>query len=208
MVSVLASGSTGNSVLYHQSILVDIGIPYSLFAEIDVQSLMLVLLTHEHRDHLNLYTLRKLQFERPGIRIAAGEHLLGNLSGFRNIDVMEAGKIYNYGNIRVSPVVLYHDVPNFGWRIYVGDKKYFHATDTAHLRGIEAKGYDYYCLEANYDEETVLEAIQAKREVGEYAHQRYSVNVHLSNQQADEFFYKNKKEDSKLIRLHVSNSYL
>jgi len=105
-------------------------------------------------------------------------------------------------------VSLFHDVKNFGYRLYSGSERVFHATDSAHLEGISAKEYDLYCLESNYDAETVFDIIREREARGEYAHQRGAINSHLSFQQANDFFYKNKGENSKLIRLHESSTSL
>ena len=98
------------------------------------------------------------------------------------------GKIYDYGAFKVSPVKLYHDVPNFGWRIFLPNgQKIFHATDTAHLEGITAKGYDLYAIEHNYCEEYIQQAIEEARANGEYTHAYGNINTHLSIQQARAF---------------------
>jgi len=201
MHSIIASGSTGNSVVYHNSIMVDCGIPFNLLTRI-INNLQLVLLTHKHSDHLNLSTIKKLAFERPSLRFGCCEWMVEHLEGIKNVDVYEIGKIYDYGQFQISPVKLYHDVENCGYRIFKDGTKIFHATDTCTLDGISAKEYDLYALEHNYDEETVWDNIKAIEDSGGFAHQRGAINSHLSEQQAKEFFFRNMKESSKLIRLH------
>ena len=205
MYNVIATGSDGNAVLYQDKILVDAGVPYSKI-EPYVRQLSIVLLTHEHRDHINPATIRRMSFERPALRFAAGEWMREHLEGIRNVDILEIGKLYDYGTFQVSPVKLYHDVPNCGWRIFADGKKIFHATDTAHLEGITAKEYDLYSVEHNYDEETVHEIIAELTARGEYAHQRGSINSHLSEQQAKEFIYQNRAPYSQILRLHESTT--
>lgn len=206
MYHIISSGSQGNAVLYHNSILVDCGVSFSKI-EPFLKNIKIVLLTHIHGDHINLKTLKKLQYERPTLRIGTCKWLLPLLSELNNIDVYQIGKIYNYGSFKISPVKLYHDVENCGYRIFKDDYKIFHATDTAHLEGITAKEYDLYAVEHNYDEEKVKKAIEEAREKGVFCHAEGSIKTHLSFQQAWEFIQINKKENSETIRLHKSKSF-
>lgn len=207
MYEILSSGSHGNAVKYHNSILLDCGISFQAIKP-HIRDIQLLLLTHEHGDHINTNTVKRLASERPGLRIGCGEFMLQKLQGInlRNIDLYEAGKIYDYGEFKVSPIKLYHDVPNFGYRIFKGEYRLIHATDTFTLQGISAKNYDLYCLEANYDEYTVWQTIQEYESQGKYAYMRGSINSHLSNVQAHNFFLSNKGEHSKLITLHESKT--
>jgi ribonuclease BN (tRNA processing enzyme) len=207
MYKVIATGSTGNSVLYHGSILVDCGVPFSKI-EPHLYDINLLLLTHIHGDHFNLATIKKLQFERPSLRIGCGSWMVEHMEGLKNIDVYEYGKLYDYGTIQISPINLYHDVENFGYRIFKGDHKTIHCTDTMHLEGITAKCYDLYAIEHNYNEDTINQSIESAQNIGEYSHQRSSFNSHLSEQQAREFIFKNKGEVYDILRLHESSMQL
>ena len=202
MYKVISSGSEGNAILYHNSILVDCGVSFAALKPF-IYNIQLVLLTHEHKDHFNLKTIEKLLFERPSLRIGCCNWI--DIQG-RNIDRYEIGEVYNYGKFSVSPVKLYHDVPNCGYRIFKDNVKVFHATDTAHLNGIEAKGYDLYALECNYNEDTVFESIEKKQLEGKFAYQKGAINSHLSEQQASDFVFKNKGENYQFIRLHESKT--
>ncbi|NQY30327.1 MAG: MBL fold metallo-hydrolase [Flavobacteriaceae bacterium] len=206
MYQVLSSGSKGNCVIYHNSITVDMGIPYSMIKEYQ-NSLQIVLLTHIHGDHFNYSTIKKLAFERPTLRFACGEFLSKKLQGIKNVDVLEVGEIYDYGQFKISPITLYHDVPNFGYRIFKDGTKIIHATDTCHLDGITAKNYDLYAIESNYNEDTIFESIELKKTKGEFAYQAGAIESHLSEQQARDFIFKNKGEKSEVIRLHESSNY-
>ena len=204
---VISSGSEGNAVIYNNAIMVDCGVSLKALEAVK-RSLKIVLLTHKHSDHLKLRTLQRLQAERPTLRVACGDFLLEELPCIKNIDVLQVGKIYDYGAFKVSPVKLYHDVPNFGWRIFLPNgQKIFHATDTVHLEGITAKGYDLYAIEHNYCEEYIQEAIEEARANGEYTHAYGNINTHLSIQQARAFIDKNRKESSEVLELHKSRSF-
>lgn len=204
---VISSGSEGNAVIYNNAIMVDCGVTLKALNEVK-RSLKIVLLTHKHSDHLKIRTLQRLQAERPTLRVACGDFLLEELPCIKNIDVLQVGKIYDYGAFKVSPVKLYHDVPNFGWRIFLPNgQKIFHATDTVHLEGITAKDYDLYAIEHNYCEEYIQQAIEEARANGEYTHAYGNINTHLSIQQARAFIEANRKESSEVLELHKSRSF-
>lgn len=206
MYRVIASGSTGNAVLYHNSILIDIGVPFALLKP-HIKSIQLVLLTHCHKDHINMTALKKLVAERPTLRIGCGAHMKEYVEGFKNVDYYEPGKFYEYASFSICPIKLYHDVENFGYRIFKGETKILHCTDTAHLEGITAKDYDLYSIEHNYDAETVYTLIAQQEALGHYAHQRGSVNSHLSEQDARDFIFKHKGSHSQVLRLHETKSF-
>lgn len=205
MYNVLSTGSKGNCVIYHDTIAIDMGVSYSMIKNYK-SNLQIVLLTHIHGDHFNLATIKKLAFERPTLRFACGEFLAEYLQGIKNLDILKAGVVYDYNFFKVSPVTLYHDVPNFGYRIYKGEHKTIHITDTAHLEKIEAKNYDLYAIESNYNEDTIFESIKEKNSKGEFVYQIGSIKTHLSEQQARDFIFKNKGENSKVLRLHESTN--
>lgn len=204
-VNVISSGSKGNAVLYG-SVLVDCGVSFSKLKPY-IQQIQLVLLTHAHSDHLNVRTLQMLQKARPAVRIGTPEYLLSELSGLNNIDVYHIGQLYDYGCFQVSPVKLYHDKPNCGYRIFIEGKKILHCTDTNTLEGITARGYDLYAIEHNYDEEKAQRAIEEARAKGRFCHAVGSIKTHLSWQQAREFINANRKGDSQILELHKSEMF-
>jgi hypothetical protein len=99
-------------------------------------------------------------------------------------------------------VQLYHDVPQCGYRIYHNNEKAFYATDTAHLNGITAKGYDLYLIEANYGEEEIKEREAKKRAEGKFAYEASVPFRHLSREQASAFVLENAGDNSKVVFIH------
>lgn len=206
MYQIIGTGSTGNAAIYHGNIMVDCGTAFEPIAPY-IKQIQLILLTHAHGDHIKMTTLNRIMAERPSIRIGCCEWMTDFVKQYpRNVDVYEIGKIYNYGAFSVSPIRLYHDVPNAGYRIFKGNHKTIHATDTAHLQGITAKGYDLFAIEHNYDADTVFDTIARIEAAGGFAHQRGSINSHLSEQQAREFISANRKESSVIVRLHETKT--
>ena len=204
--NIIKTGSQGNAVVLNDYLMVDIGVSFKTLEEV-YKDLKIVLITHEHHDHINRATVKKLAKERPTLRWACCEWLVPILLkcdvSERNIDVLEIGKIYDYKAFKVSPVRLFHNVPNCGFRLYFGETKVFYATDTAHLNGIVAKDYHWYFIEANYTEEDLQRRIREKQEKGEYSYEMNAANRHLSREQADAFLLENAGEHSRHEYLHM-----
>lgn len=201
---IIATGSKGNAILYHNCILVDCGVPFTLLKPY-YKDIKLVLLTHIHGDHFNIQTIKKLAFERPSIRFGCPIHLKSSMPPHTNIDIYEYNRTYVYNFAAITPIELKHDVPNFGYKIHSYNTKLFHATDTSTLEGIEAKDYDLYAIEHNYDEESTIKKLYEDDENGLYNHQSRSIFTHLSEQQAKDWLYKNKGENSEVLRLHETS---
>ena len=144
-------------------------------------------------DHFNFQTIKTLMTNRPTLRIGCGEWMAKYLEGIKNVDIYEIGKVYDYGSFKVSPVKLYHDCENFGYRIFKGNYKIIHCTDTSHLEGIIAKDYDLFCIESNYNAETIQTQIESKEAKGEFSYKRGAINSHLSEQQCNDFFLQKQR---------------
>lgn len=202
---VIGTGSSGNAVVLNGSVLIDCGVPFKAIKDV-AGNLKAVLMTHCHTDHLKPSTVRKLAGLRPDLRFCCCAWLVFDLIDCgvpaRNISVVEIGKKYEFDGFSVSPVLLYHNVPNCGYRIYMDGERAFYATDTAHLDGITAKGYDLYLIESNYGEEEIKERIRAKLENHEYCYEWNVPDRHLSFEQANEFLLANMGENSGYIFLH------
>lgn len=205
--NIISTGSKGNAVVINDNILIDVGVSYKSLQKV-VGDLKVVLLTHIHSDHFRFNTIKKLAFEKPLLKFVCCEWLVKPLLmagvNINNIAVVSCGKAYKVGNIAViSPIKLYHDVPNAGYRIYIGKEKLLYATDTAHLNGISAKDYDLYLIEANYEDSEIKKRIEKKLSDGEYAYEIKAMNRHLSKQQADEFIFNNAGLKSKVEYIHL-----
>ena len=203
--TVIGTGSTGNAVLLNNRILVDCGVPYRDIAPY-IRQIQLVLLTHCHGDHFNPATVRRLAAERPSLRFAGGAWLLQEMvdAGIskRNIEVLECGKMYNYGIDSIIPVRLNHNVPNCGYKIHFAGGKVFYATDTNDLNGIFAKDYDLYLVEANYEDEEIRRRIKQKEIDGEFAYEKNVLHNHLSKEKCDAWIYANAGCTSEYVYLH------
>ncbi len=201
--NIISSGSQGNAVVIDDDILIDIGVPYKALADVKGQ-LKLVLLTHIHGDHINKTTLSRLVRERPTLRVGCCEWMkdVAAECEAKRIDVYDIGRRYNYGAFSLSPVKLYHNVPNCGYRLYRDDKKILYCTDTNTLDGISAKDYDLYMLECNYEDEEIRNRIASKAQRGEYAYEYNVLHNHLSKQKCDDFIVANAGGNSEFVYMH------
>ncbi len=202
---VISTGSKGNAVIINECILVDCGVPYKAIKPF-AQKLKLVLLTHIHSDHFRPSTLRTLSQERPTLRFGCGSWLATDLVAAgvpaRNIDILEPGTMYGYGLCNVIPVWLVHNVINCGYKIHFPAGKVFYATDTNNLNGIVARHYDLYMVEANHEEDVILQKIADKKAAGEYAYEVHAMRNHLSKEKCDDFIYRNIGPGGEYIYLH------
>lgn len=203
---IISTGSKGNAVVIGQSILIDCGVPFRALQEA-YQRLQLVLLTHIHQDHFNRSSIKRLAKERPTLRFGCCEWLVEALLDCgvakRNIDVYQCGIAFVYsGFCTIKPEKLLHNVPNCGYHIWKGAEALFYATDTNSLKGTEARDYDLYMIEANYEEEEIMERIQRKQEAGEYCHEWDVLKNHLSKEKADDWLYSQMGARSRYVYLH------
>ena len=203
-VTVLASGSGGNSTVVSSSrtrLLIDCGLSCKetckrLHASgIDPRSLTGILITHEHADHVGglHVTAKKLGVPvfMTGATHGAWQQTFTDSAGNRvraeRLELFEAGRRFEVGDIGVLPFTIPHDAADpVGFTFtaegiklgYVTDLGYLPASVREHLRGC-----DGLMIESNHD----LEMLR----VGPYpwaVKQRVMSRVgHLSNEAAAGF---------------------
>lgn len=202
---VIGTGSFGNAIVLERSILLDCGMPFKKIKPF-AKDLQLVFVSHCHSDHFKQSTIRALAAERPTLRFCGGEWMAGKfiMAGVspRNIDILEAGKRYDYGAFQVEPVPLYHDVPNYGLKIFINDKKAIYIVDTGYVDDVEAKNFDLFLLENNHTEADIAYRIAEKQARGEFAYEVRASKTHLSQEQAEAWLARNAGENSKYVFLH------
>lgn len=202
---VLGTGSSGNATVLNNTVLVDCGMPFKIISPY-VDALRLVLLTHIHSDHFNRATIKRLAHDRPTLRFGCGRWLVPELVELgvskTKIDVMVEGMRYSYGKLSVIPVKLVHNVENFGYKLNFDGFRVIYATDTSTLRGVEAKGYDLYLVEANYNEDEIDQRISEKLANGQYAYEIAAKKNHLSQSQCDDWLYQNMNMRSQYVYMH------
>ncbi len=211
-LKIISTGSKGNAVLLDNHILIDCGVPYcrlSAYAD----KIKYIFLTHQHSDHLNTSTLRRLCTEHPSIKIIYNGYLACALYKdcsefiYKSSFITESKKWYQVGKFMFENEMLMHDVPNCAWKIFISTAKstfkLIYATDTSSIERIRAKDYDLYLIEANYDNNEIVERMKNKIACGGYMYEDRVLRTHLSKQQADEWLYKNMGEQSSFIYMHA-----
>lgn len=209
--SILASGSSGNCIIINDIIALDMGIPFKLLGEY-TKTIKLVFISHQHSDHFNPATIKRLHDLRPTVRFCVGDFLYQKLIDIginkKNIDVIKHNKIYDYRILKIMPFMLIHDVFNYGLRLFMGGEKLLYAVDTNKLDHITAAEFDLYLIEANYDEEKLENNIKSDIEKGIYSYGMRVRDTHLSIQKASEWIMENAGANSKYEFIHQSKNNL
>ena len=192
-VEIVGSGSSGNAIFLDREVLIDAGVPFGELG--DASKLHTVLLTHIHGDHMNATTIRKLVVNTDASFLCnwhVGDALFGWGVPHDRVMVVDFGDSTERNGWVFFPVHLYHDVPNFGWRIVdPHGHTHFHATDTYTLDGIHAKNYDSATIECNHHLPIARKIIEDAVENGEFTHLKGAINSHLSVEKAVEFVERN-----------------
>ena len=166
-ISVLASGSTGNSLYLEtdkKRILVDAGLSgkkvVSLLAEVGKkpEDLDAILVTHEHVDHIKgvgvLARKYNLDVYANEGTWQAMDQALGKLAPEQK-HIFKMGTTMTLGDMDIESFGVSHDAvqPQF-YRFYRNNKSFAMLTDTGYcsdyLRGV-IKGADAYLIESNHD---------------------------------------------------------
>ncbi|MBP2650320.1 MAG: yycJ [Firmicutes bacterium] len=166
-VHVLASGSRGNSTflqLGDANILIDAGISARRIKteldkiDVDICDLDGVLITHEHRDHINgLSTLTRKYGVPVYARPATWEAILSQ-PAVKAIPLscqLELTASLDIGNVKIESFSISHDaVDPVGFSLYHSHTKYAFATDLGFVTDTVKKALalsDVIVLEANHD---------------------------------------------------------
>lgn len=189
-ISVLASGSTGNSLFIEtnqKKVLVDAGLSgkkiTSLLAEVNrkPEDLDAILVTHEHRDHIHgvgvLARKYKLDVYANEKTWQAMDPLIGIVPTEQKCH-FEMGKVLTFGDIDIESFGVSHDAaaPQF-YRFHKANRSFVILTDTGYcsdyLRGL-IKGADAYLMESNHDLEMLRMGAYPwnlkQRILGDYGH--------------------------------------
>ena len=170
-IRILATGSSGNSVLVDHQILIDAGITKKAFQSfgIDPKTISLLAITHRHSDHMNLPFVRYLLEE--GVSMLLPAEAIADIAREGKADtkvLCATGQIKKIvpeeetvvGGIRLIPYAQkHHDIINYAFVLEKAEERLLYSTD---LDTVEATDvgvgllhlgqFDTLLLEGNYDE--------------------------------------------------------
>lgn len=169
-VSVLASGSSGNSIFISNGkirLLIDAGLSGKKITDrlkscnINGEDIDAILVTHEHQDHVKGVGILSRRYDLP---IYANEltwegafSCLGKIED-NNIKIFN--KDFMVGSLGIEPFSISHDARDpVGYIIHAGDKKIGIATDMGYVsKAIKEKltGLDFLIIESNHDLEMLM----------------------------------------------------
>lgn len=197
-------------------ILFDAGISFKRI-EPYINEFEFMFVSHIHKDHLKRKTIKRIVEANKKVYCSSSccevlrEH---------NIECIE----FNFGDVLtkknskgdtyiIKCFELYHNVPNVGYKVeiidFLGDSiKFIFATDTNNLNDVTAKDYDYFFIEENYCEDFIKKIQEDNIFLNHWENGEDSKMRHLSIQQSQTFFVKNKKKTSVFIGLHQSDRFL
>lgn len=196
--TILASGSTGNSLLVESEgarVLVDAGLSAKkieqLMEERDVKGSELdaIFITHEHSDHIKGVGALARKHDLPVYANektweALNKHL-GELAE-EKIKVMETGSVAHFGQLQVESYPISHDAAEpVGYCFYDGEHKLSLATDLGYVSGkVKEKivDSDAVILESNHD----IEMLRMGKYPWNIKRRILGDTGHLSNEAAGE----------------------
>lgn len=215
----LSSGSSGNCYYlgneFH-GILIDAGISATSIRrflrdmDISMQTIMGVLITHNHIDHIKGLEVLTRKNSIPAYTTGkVRESILGPQSKISsgNIREIPLKEKFNLAGFDIEAFPVCHDAPEtVGYHICYGDKKVTIATDLGHICPTAApyiKAANLLVIESNYDEEMLVN--------GQYPYflkaRIKSDHGHLGNHQASAFLADNIGDNLSYICLaHLSKN--
>ena len=207
--NVLGSSSKGNSILVEDFLLLDCGVSYKKLKPY-LSKIKLIFISHEHSDHLNKKTIKQIVYNYPTIKFVTGssgvaKELALQKANYKNVYILDWGKKYDLGAIKVKLDYLYHDVQNYALHWEYKGKKGLYAVDTCRIDQIEAKNYDLYLIEANYKEELLEYHKQNCIDDNQLFYLNRVDSTHLSWEKANDFLINNMGDNSEYQYIHQSN---
>ena len=206
---IIGSGSKGNAILVQTKILLDCGVSYSKLARY-LKYIKIIFIGHQHKDHLLSSTIQRIAYNYPNIKfITSSSDVVIKLTQARvpkkNIFYLQPKKWYSLGIMKVKTEPLTHDVENYALKWEYEGKKGFYATDTSNLDNIDAKGYNLYLIESNYNEELLKKHIEECEDENMLYYLNRVPYTHLSYEQANSFLIENMGDNSQFEYIHQSD---
>lgn len=198
-IHILATGSKGNCAIIKENnakLMIDCGIDFKDIITNenfgDFNDYQALLITHNHKDHSK-----------------ARENM--NLSGLKIIDTHYSEPNVKYGvdkSFSIIPYLVIHDCECYGYMIKsnISNTKIVWQTDYSDCPIIQ--GADVYCIEINYDNETMSDIIFNANNDFNTAYLNKIKNTHNSLESAIAYFSQLKTKPKYIIVLHSNKKHL
>ena len=207
--NIINSNSKGNAIVIEDFILLDCGVTYTKIKQY-LKNIKIIFISHVHKDHLLPATMKTIAYNYPTIKcIVASEPVVNKLVecgvNKKNIYLLKSGKKYDLGMIKVKLEELIHDTPNYGLKWEYKGKKGIYCTDTNDVSHIQAKKYDLYLIESNYNEELLKKHIEECDDVNKLYYLNRVSRTHLSDKKCNDFLIENMGSNSEFVKIHKSS---
>lgn len=208
---VIGSSSKGNCIVVEDMLMLDCGVSYVKIKPY-LKKVKLIFISHIHKDHLLPSTIQKIAYNKPTMKFVTGSKQV-----VRKLDEIGVNRnniiyLYNYswfdlGIIKLKLEPMRHDIENYGLHFKKSGKKGLYVVDTANIDNVNAKHYDLYLIENNYQtellEKHIKECIDNNDTEKLYYLNRVS-KTHLSAEQCNTFLIENMSNESEFAYIHQS----
>lgn len=206
--NIIGSSSSGNAVIIEDFLLLDCGVSYKKIKSY-LNKIKIIFISHSHTDHLCKKTIEQINYNYPNMKYIVGSfEVCAKLSmchvAKKNIYVLSSNKWYDLGALKIKLEKLYHDVSNYGIHFEIDSKKGIYFTDTCRADHIDAKNYDLYLVENNYQQEILEEHIKNCDDRNQINYLYRVMSTHLSKSNCDDFLINNMSKNSEFVYLHKS----
>ena len=207
--NIIGSSSKGNAIIVEDVLVLDCGVTYTKIKQY-LPKVKLIFISHIHQDHLLPTTIKKIAYNYPTIKFLTGSEAVVEMlyvQGIHpnNIYILKSGKKYDLGLLKVKLEQLYHDTPNYALKWELNGKKGLYVVDTSRIDHIDAKNYDLYLIENNYQEDLLQEHIDNCEDENILRYLHRVPNTHLSSEKANSFLIENMGENSTYEYIHQSD---
>ncbi len=227
-VSILASGSTGNSTLLETgrtTLLIDAGLGkkeitrrFETLGRAFPERVDAILVTHEHTDHSNALAQLARHWNCPAyltepthreiVRMYAGDPAKpGRKATFDRIEYVRAGESFEIGDVEINPFRIPHDAADpIGFAFRASGTKVAITTDLGYLPQHvkqHLREADFLMIESNHD----LEMLKVGPYPWHIKQRIMSRTGHLSNSVVSDFFSDSEVFDARprhIVLAHLS----
>lgn len=205
---IIGSSSKGNCIIVEDILMLDCGVSYKSIKD-KLSKIKLIFISHSHSDHLNKKTIKQIAYNYPTIKfITSSVDVVKELAllkiNYKNVFIPDELKLYDLGIIKIRTERLYHDVPNYCLKWDYKEKKGLYVVDTNRIDHIDAKNYDLYLIESNYQTDILQKHIDECNDKNQLMYLYRVFDTHLSKSDCDDFLINNMGENSIFEYLHKS----